>query len=136
MGYKFTTNVRAMKGNSHWALFLPCADKTLGNRSFAPAIIRSFLFAVQDFRGIIVIQFLQLFFGEIESVQRPMITEVVKSVEMLVGRFEDPESDLVRAGIQAHVGSINEPVLVFGDKGRGGPGDRGDLTVSGGNVGI
>ena len=73
--------------------------------------------------------------AEAETVQAPVIVELVYLVEVLVEGFEDSESDAVHLTfVETHVGAIDEPrgifFIEFGDE----AGDGASLGVTGGDV--
>src|ERR1017187_240393 len=85
---------------------------------------------------VLPIDLLQDVIAQTKSVERPVVGELVPIIEMLVFSLKDPEGGLIHFLAAAHVGPVNEPILVLLVELRGSAGDSGGLGKPRADIGV
>lgn len=68
---------------------------------------------LEDLHRVSTIDFLEDLVVEDQAAERPVVAGEIPCVDVLVGGFQDPEREAVRVEAGAHVGPVDEAVLVL-----------------------
>src|SRR5690606_11002887 len=110
-----------------------------GKKGKAPGILNLWSIIpelVEEKQGVFAINLAQDPVGEAEAVETPVVREEDVVVEVLVLRLQDAKGRAVHPDTVAHVGPVEEAVLVAFVELAGGAWNHGGLGKPGGDVGV